>query len=186
MFLVFICSLCKTYIEYILGTNCEKKPRNVHLQIRRLSFNCGMRIYFSTLCHLTVNSRSSSEHKWHSSPNSTFDTVILLFLSIFIMDVPILTTTGDFCGLGLVPSEKSLPTVLQKQSLKAALGQSVGKAHQLVMAGSWPVSCIEDQWGHSNLEAMVLWLSCIPPDGDVLYLWNDAASVGLAFICFCS
>lgn len=86
------------------------------------------------------------------------------------MDAPILTTSGDFCGLGLAPSEKSLPTVLQKQNCKAALGQSVGKAHQLVMVGSSPVCCVKDQGGHSNLEAVVLWPSCIPPDGDVLYL----------------
>lgn len=170
MFLVFICSLSKTYIEYILSLKCEKKPRNVHLQIRKLGFNCEIRIYFSTLCQLTVNCRSNSEHEWHSSPNSRFNIVILLFLSTLIMDAPILTTSGDFCGLGLAPSEKSLPTVLQKQSLKATLGQSVGKTHQLAMAGSLPISCVEDQWGHSNLEAMVLWLSCIPPDGYVLYL----------------
>lgn len=48
------------------------------------------------------------------------------------------------------------------------------------------VCCVEDQWGHSNLEAMVLWLCCIPPDGDVLYLYKDAASVGSALIYFCS
>lgn len=84
------------------------------------------------------------------------DIMILPFLSTLIMDAPILTISGDFCGLGPSPSEKSLPTVLQKQSLKAALGQPVGKAHQLVMAGSSSVCCVEDQWGHSNLETMVL------------------------------
>lgn len=93
------------------------------------------------------------------------------------MDAPTLTTFGGFCRLGLAPSEKPLPTVLQKHSLKAALGQPVGKADQLVMAGSLCVCCVEDQWGHSDLEAMVLWLCCIPPDGDVFYIFKKMLPV---------
>lgn len=48
------------------------------------------------------------------------------------------------------------------------------------------VCCAEDQWGHSNLETTVLWLCCIPPDGNVLYLYKDTARVGSVLIYFCS
>lgn len=89
--------------------------------------------------------------------------------------------------LGFSPSEKSLLTVLQKQSLKRCIRPACWEGRQLVVAGSVSsFCCAEDQWGHSNLEAMVLWLCCIPPDGDVLYLYKDAARVGSVLIYFCS
>lgn len=89
--------------------------------------------------------------------------------------------------LGFSPSEKSLLTVLQKQSLKRGIRPACWEGRQLVVAGSVSsVCCAEDQWGHSNLEATVLWLCCIPPDGNVLYLYKDAARVGSVLIYFCS
>lgn len=95
--------------------------------------------------------------------------------------------SSSFCRLGFSPSEKSLLTVLQKQSLKRCIRPAFWEGRQLVVAGSVSsVCCAEDQWGHSNLEAMVLWLCCIPPDGDVLYLYKDAARVGSVLIYFCS
>ena len=96
------------------------------------------------------------------------------------------TSSHGFCRLGLPPSEKALPTGLQKQSIKATSGQPVGKADQLAMAGSSSICCLRTSGGHSSLEAVVLRLCCIPPDGIILYLENDAATVGPALICFCS
>lgn len=59
---------------------------------------------------------------------------------------PGLTTSGGFYRLGLSPSGKPLPTVLQKQSLKAALDKPFGEADQLVMAGSSSVCSVENHW----------------------------------------
>lgn len=105
---------------------------------------------------------------WQSTPRVGPNRTVR-YVAVSHSSIPAIS--GSFYRLGLSPPEKSLLTVLQNQSLKRCIRPACWEGRQLVVAGSSSsVCCVEDQWGHSNLEAMVLWLCRIPPDGDLLYL----------------
>lgn len=55
----FWCSfihLYKIYIEYILSSKYGKRPRNVHLQIRKLGLNCGIGRILNSFHAISPNS----------------------------------------------------------------------------------------------------------------------------------
>lgn len=158
------------YTKHVFNIKYEKIPINIPLQIRKLGLNCGIRRIEDSLftaSQLIVNYRSSSGHLQH---NSTLKHHGSPLPSHAIRSAPALPLTAIPKGLDFLHLISPSWQFYKNKALKAALGQPVGKADQLVVAGSSSVCCVEDQWGHSNLEAMVLWLYFIPPDGDVLYL----------------